>query len=438
MLKVLVIDQIGLSLDFCMRCLDFGHEVRLWIKPSESNKHMAEVGDGYVPKVKDWRPSMNWADLIVTTDNSSLMEELAPYQRKGYPVFGSNVAGAKLELDRQFGQAVFKKAGIKIMESTEFNDYDKAIEFVKKNPQRWVCKPNGDVDKALSYVSESPRDMIFMLERWKKENPQNQGFVLQPFKKGVEIAIGGWFGAKGWSKHFLTNFEFKKLLPGDHGPNTGEQGTVMKYSEDSKLADKLLIPLTSYLHSINYRGYFDMAAMVDVDEDGTPWPLEATSRPGWPCEIIAQALHVGDPAQWMLDLMNGEDTLEVLDEIAVGVVVTIGDYPFTQYTKRDFSGYPVYDTEPLLLEDIHLCEVKLGKAPDDEGNLVPTPVTCGDYVLVATGTDYSVKGAQMRANRAMKKVEIPLSPGWRDDIGERIKDQLPRLREHDYVPDWKY
>jgi hypothetical protein len=44
----------------------------------------------------------------------------------------------------------------------------------------------------------------------------------------------------------------------------------------------------------------------------------------------------------------------------------------------------------------------------------------------------------MRANRAMKKVEIPLSPGWRDDIGERIKDQLPRLQEHDYVPDWKY
>ena len=88
---------------------------------------------------------------------------------------------------------------------------------------------------------------------------------------------------------------------------------------------------------------------------------------GWPCEIIAQALHVGDPRNGCSTYLNGEDTLEVLDEIAVGVVVTIGDYPFTQYTKRDFSGYPVYDTEPLLLEDIHLCEVKLGKAPDDEG-----------------------------------------------------------------------
>jgi phosphoribosylamine---glycine ligase len=435
-MRILVIDQIGLSLDFCLRCLDFGHHVRLWVKPSDTNKHMAEMGDGYVPKVKEWKPSMQWADLIVTTDNSSLMEELEPYRLKGYPIFGSNPKGAEMELDRQKGQAIFKKAGIKIMESNEFNDYDKAIEFVKKNPVRWVCKPNGDCDKALSYVADSPRDMIFMLERWKKEQPQNQGFILQPFKKGIEVAVGGYFGSKGWCKHFLTNFEFKKLLPGEHGPNTGEQGTVMKYSGDCKLADKLLKPLTTYLHSIDYRGYYDMACMVD--EDGVPWPLEATSRPGWPCNIIAQALHVGDPATWMKDLLDGEDTLEVLDEVAVGVVVTIGDYPFTAYTGRDFSGYPIYDTEQLLLEDIHLCEVKLGKAPDNEGNLVPTPVTCGDYVLVATGTDYTVTGAQMRANRAMKKVEIPLSPGWRDDIGERLKGQLPTLQEHGYAEGWKY
>ena len=435
-MKILVIDQIGLSLDFCMRCSDVGHDVRLWIKPSEANKHMVEVGEGFVTKVKDWRPSMQWANLIVTTDNSSLMEELAPFQAKGYPIFGSNIKGAELELNRQKGQEVFKKAGIKVMEGTEFRDYDKAIEFVKKNPERWVSKPNGDVDKSLSYVSESPRDMIFMLERWKKENPQNQGFILQKFRKGIEIAIGGYFGPKGWGKNYLLNFEFKKLMPGEHGPATGEQGTVMKYTQDSPLVDKLLTPLTSYLHSIDYRGYYDMAAILD--DDGIPWPLEATSRPGWPCNIIAQALHVGDPAQWMKDLLDGEDTLEVLDEIAVGVVVTIGDYPFTVYTGRDFSGYPVYDAEPLVTEDIHLCEMKMGKAPDDEGNLMPTPVTCGDYVLVATGTDYSVTGAQMRANRAMKKVEIPLSPGWRDDIGERLKTQIPKLQDMGYCSDWKY
>jgi phosphoribosylamine--glycine ligase len=435
---VLVVDQIGLSLDFCMRCMDCGHEVRLWVKPPK-DKRRSSIGDGIVTKVPDWRASMGWADLIVTTDNSSLMEELEPYRKKGYPIFGSNVKGAEIELDRQKGQEIFKRAGIKVMDSTEFTDYDKAKDFVQKNMGRYVSKPNGDVDKALSYVSDSPRDMIFMLDKWKIENPQNQGFILQPFRKGVELAVGGWFGSKGWSKYFLENFEFKKLMPGEHGPNTGEQGTVMRYTEDSKLADKLLTPLTSYLHSIDYRGYFDMAAIID--EEGTPWPLEATSRPGWPCRIIQDALHVGDPAQWMLDALNGKDTLEVLDEIAVGVVVSIGDYPVTQYTGRDWSGYPVYDADDLLMEDIHLCEVKMGMAPDEVDGKIEyrkMPVTDGDYVCIATGTDYTVTGAQMRANRALRKIKIPSSPGWRDDIGERIKAQLPALQEHGYAEGWKY
>lgn len=440
-MKVLVIDQLGLSVDFCLQCLEVGHDVRLYVKPHKGTTKPNPIGNGLVKKVQDWRASMQWADLIFLTDNSSLIDELEPYQKKGYPIFGCNKAGAELELDRQKGQDVFRKAGIKIMDATEFSDYDKAIEYVSKSMKRYVSKPNGDVDKALSYVSKSPKDMIFMLQRWKDKNPQNQGFLLQEFQGGIEMAVGGWFGKKGWSQWFLENFEHKKHMPGDLGVNTGEQGTVMRYSKDSKLADKLLKPLTSYLHSINYRGYFDMAAIIG--DDGTPWPLEATARPGWPCFIIQTALHLGDPAQWMLDLLKGEDTLEVMDEIATGVVVTIPDYPFTEYTGRDVRGFPVYheDHDVRMDNDIHLCEVEKGKAPQERGGKIETVdmvVTCGDYVCVATGTDFSVEGACKRAYRATKKIEIPNSPGWRTDIGKKMEKQLPELQDMGYAEGWKY
>lgn len=437
-MKILAVDCVGGMLDWCMRCLEAGHDVRLWVKPRDGEKRNP-IGDGYVDKVADWKTSMSWADLIVLSDNANLMEELEPYHAKGYPIFGPNTAGAKLELDRQFGQDVLKKVGVKIAPSTSFTDYDKAKEYVETKMERFVCKPNGDVDKSLSYVSKSPRDMIGMLDRWKKENPQNQGFLLQPFVRGIEIAIGGWFGKNGWSKWFLENVENKKHLPGDTGVSTGEQGTVMRYVKDSKLVDKLLTPLTSYLHSINYRGYLDVA--VIIDEEGTPWPLEFTTRPGWPCFTIQNTLHIGDPAQWMLDLLHGEDTLEVLDETAVGVVVSIPDYPFTQYTKRNCTGYPIYETERLVLEDIHFCEVMLGDVPDEEdGEIVHKkgPVTCGDYVLVATGTDFDIHGAQKRAKRALKTIEIPNSPGWRDDIGEKLERDLPVLQELGYALEWHY
>lgn len=437
-MKILAVDCIGGMLDWCMRCIEAGHDVRLWVKPRDNEKRNP-IGDGYVNKVADWKGSMQWADLIVLSDNANLMSELEPYFKKGYPIFGPNSAGARLELDRQFGQDVFKKVGIKITPSTSFTDYDTAKKYVESKMERFVSKPNGDVEKALSYVSKSPRDMIGMLDRWKVENPQNQGFILQPFVRGIEMAIGGWFGKNGWSKWFLENVEFKKHLPGDTGVNTGEQGTVMRYVKDSKLVDKLLTPLTSYLHSINYRGYLDVA--VIIDEDGTPWPLEFTTRPGWPCFIIQSALHIGDPAQWMLDLLHGEDTLEVLDETAIGIVVSIPDYPFTQYTKRNCTGYPIYNTERLVLEDIHFCEVMLGEVPDEEDDRIvykKGPVTCGDYVLIATGTDFDIHGAQKRAKRALKTIEIPNSPGWRDDIGEKLERDLPVLQELGYALEWHY
>ena len=437
-MKILAVDCIGGMLDWCMRCIEAGHDVRLWIKPRDGEKRNP-IGDGYVNKVADWKGSMQWADLIVLSDNAHLMPDMEAFHRKGYPIFGPNAAGAKLELDRQFGQDVFKKVGIKTMPATSFTDYDKAKEYVLSKMERFVSKPNGDVDKALSYVSKSPRDMVGMLDRWKVENPQSQGFILQPFVRGIEMAIGGWFGKNGFSKWYLENIEHKKHLPGDTGVNTGEQGTVMRYVKDSKLVDKMLTPLTSYLHSINYRGYVDVA--VIIDDDGVPWPLEFTTRPGWPCFIIQSALHIGDPAQWMLDLLHGEDTLEVLDETAVGVVVSIPDYPFTQYTKRNCTGYPIYETERLVLEDIHFCEVMLGDVPDEEdGEIVykKGPVTCGDYVLVATGTDFDIHGAQKRAKRALKTIEIPNSPGWRDDIGEKLERDLPVLQELGYALEWHY
>src|SRR6202453_3314694 len=160
-----------------MQCIEAGHDVRLWVKPRDGEKR-SPIGDGYVKKVADWRAHMGWADLIVLTDNANLMDEMEPYHKKGYPIFGPNKAGADLELNRQLGQNVFKKVGIKTMPSMEFKDYDTAKKYVEKTMERFVSKPNGDVDKALSYVSKSARDMIGMLDRWKVENPQSQGFIL--------------------------------------------------------------------------------------------------------------------------------------------------------------------------------------------------------------------------------------------------------------------
>jgi phosphoribosylamine--glycine ligase len=191
---------------------------------------------------------------------------------------------------------------------------------------------------------------------------------------------------------------------------------------------------------MNYRGYIDVATIID--KQGTPRPLEFTARPGWPCFVIQSALHRGDPAQWMADALEGRDTLEYVDEIAVGVVIGYGDFPYGQIPRKDLTGFPITCPEEEVRENVHLCDAKMGDAPHTEdGQTVygPTRVTCGDYVAVCTGTDYTVAAAARRAYRSVKKLEITGSPHWRNDIGKRLEHELPEVQEHGYCEDgWEY
>src|SRR6185312_3846374 len=126
------------------------------------------------------------------------LQDLVVWRRRGLPILAPSPEAASLELLRDKGQESFKSAGLDVMPSTSFEDYDTAIEFVKKNMKRYVSKPDGDADKALSYVSKSPQDMVSMLMRWKKTQKQKREFILQEFVPGIEMAVGGWFGSHGF------------------------------------------------------------------------------------------------------------------------------------------------------------------------------------------------------------------------------------------------
>jgi phosphoribosylamine--glycine ligase len=442
-MKLLIIDQFdcGFSVDLAIKSANHGHEVRVYMRNNFDGTR-CENGDGMdcFKKVADWESSMDWADLIFVTDNSRFIQKLESYRRKGYPIYGCNVEGARWEQDREYGAAIFERAGIPIIPTTKFAKYDEAIAFVLKNSdKRYVSKPIGDGAKDMSYCSKDWRDMVFMLNKWKKSNAYGGEFILQEFHAGSEMAVGGWFGLDGFSKYFLENWEFKKLMSGDYGPATGEQGTVMRYTEKSLLADKVLKPLEGFLHGIGYSGYIDVNCIID--SKGNPWPLEFTTRPGWPLFQIQQALHLGDPIQWMSDSLMGKDTLKVRDGIACGIVVSQPDYPYGTVKKRDNTGYPIFDmTMEDATKNIHLSEVKMGYGPGKDGkNNEPCLVTAGSYVLTVSGVGDTVEAARDTCYKTFKKkVNMINSPMVRDDIGKKLEHMLPELQKNGYCKDIVY
>ncbi len=442
-MRILILDAGSNCLDWAMRCKNFGHEVKWWDKP-RPNGTCRRAGEGIIDKITDFqeiqRKWLHWADLIYLPDNAHYLDMLEPYRKLGYPIYMGSAEAAQLELDRAVGQEAMKKAGIPIMSSVEFKDYDAAIKFVQKNPEFLVSKPSGDANKALSYVAHDAADLTFMLERWSKREDlvkaaKTEGFILQEKKKGAEMAVGGFFGPGGWSQYFIENYENKKLMDGDLGVATGEMGTLVQVVKESKLADKVLLPITKKLEELGYVGYIDNNCIIDL-ETGEPWPMEWTMRDGWPLRHNLTALIKNeDPAQWMLDMINGEDTLEMSEgEICISVVMAIPDFPYSKLTNKEVTGIPIYgDIDP---DHIHLSEVMLGEAPIMAGDKVirlPMPVTCGDYVLVATGCGETITGARRSAYSAIKKIRMPNSPFYRLDIGKgRMVKQLPGLKSLGY------
>lgn len=435
-MRILLIDNAGLMTDFALRCQDAGHEVRWFIRQTRMTECIGKgLLTGKCKLIDDYNVWARWADLIYLADNVRYLHDMERWRAEGIPVVGPSVDLAAWETDRQAGQQVLKKAGVKVPEFKTFTDYDTAISYVKREGRAFVSKPCGDEeDKSLSYVAKSPADMVYMLERWKKNHRHKDAFILQERVKGVEMAVGGWFGPEGFMPGWCENWEFKKLMAGDTGPATGEMGTIVRVVEKSKLADMVLEPVVSKLEAMDYVGYVDVNCIID--EHGTPWPLEFTMRPGWPLFNIQTGMipEGTDPANWLYDLANGEPTNPFrMNEVACGVVMAIPDFPYSKFTRKDVHGIPIYNlnNKNRYRHHIHPCEVQWGEAPTDvSGKVVNLPcmTTAGDYLLVGSGIGESVRAARAKAYRALESLEVPNSPFWRPDIGQRLKKQLPMIQ----------
>lgn len=425
-------------LGIAMRFQNDGHEVRLWQKAKAPGERSV-VGEGFVRLVEEWRIWVKWADLIWIADNVMYHDDLDRYFAQGYPIFGCNREAAQLELDREAGQNVLDKCGIEIIPYQAFTNYDKAIAFVRANKEVYCSKPMGDGARELSFVPQTRADLIFKLQRWKEEAKLKSGFMLQKKVDGIEMAVGGWFGPGGWSQWKCENWEHKKMLNDDLGVNVGEQGTVLRYVKKSALFDQVLLPCTDYLQKIKYVGYVDMNCIVQ--KQGDVGCLEWTLRDGQPLRHIQQALHLEDSAEWMLDLVQGRDTLEVSEDVAVGVVLSHGDYPYGSYTQKQNMGFPVRGLDDEAAHQVSYVEMMMGVAPVEDGHDCPeeeVPVTAGDYVAVITGTDNTVSGAAGKCYDTFWKLNFPSNKGGRTDIGKRLKKEIPKLQALDFAEGMTY
>jgi phosphoribosylamine--glycine ligase len=424
-MKIFILDTDGVGLNMALRAQDAGHDVRLYQNPFHGGR-LNPAGQGLVKKVNAWRPSMGWADLILLTNNAKYQDDLSLFYNQRYPIIGANKASAELELDRGVGQRVLEDHGIEVLPYTVCEGYTEALNYVRTQTDGVACKPWGGLDdKSLTFVAADADEAEFMLGHWKSLGIKIGKLMFQKKCDGPEMAVSAWVGPHGFNKAINESWEHKKHLAGDLGCNTGEQGTVVRYVTKSTLFNRVLKPLEDHLVGLGYVGNVDVNCRID-ENTGTPYPLEFTMRFGWPAQNILMTLHEGDPFDWLRDLWEGKDTLKVKRELAVGVVMTHGQYPFVG-NRTDDEGFPVRGVTPENYPFIAWTSVMAGDAPKN-GARKPALVTAGDYVCVATGHGTRVSEANKAALSVADEIKWPSNRGYRRDIGARLKKELPILQ----------
>jgi phosphoribosylamine--glycine ligase len=409
----------GLIGDIAWQVSKEGHEVRYYIKDQKE----ADIGDGFVAKSENPENDAEWADIIVFDDTLGQGEKAQALRAQGKKVIGGSAYSDRLEDDRSFGQEELKKAGVNIIPYREFDSFDEAMEHVVKNPDRYVIKPSGEAQnvKRRLFVGEEEdgQDVIRMLDAYKRAfSDEIKVFQLQRRITGVEVAVGAFFNGKQFVYPININFEHKKLFPGNLGPPTGEMGTSMFWSPPNQLFNQTLLKMESKLAEEGYVGYIDVNCMVNGNGI---YPLEFTSRFGYPTISIQQAGMTTPIGQFFWDLANGNDPkLRVKSGFQIGVRIVVPPFPFDDNeTFESFSRNAAIVFKKPPNDEYHIEDVK-----QVNGQWVVAGTS--GVILIVVGLGQTMKQAQSQVYSRIKNVMIP-NMYYRTDIGDRWDEDSDRL-----------
>jgi hypothetical protein len=134
----------------------------------------------------------------------------------------------------------------------------------------------------------------------------------------------------------------------------------------------------------------------------------------------------------MADLVHGKDTFETFDEIALGILIVHGDFPYGKDGKEAWDGFPIAGIGKTALPYVHFQMVREGAYESAEGRKTGI-LTAGKYLMVVSGTGETVMEAQERAYDVAWKIQMPSNTMFRTDIGDRLRADLPILHRLGYA-----
>ena len=198
----------------------------------------------------------NAIDAVVCGPEQPLTEGLADqFEAQNIPVFGPKKEVAKLEGSKAFAKMVMAEAGIPTAEYKVVNSREDcknvAFSMLRKSGGT-VIKASGLAGGKGVFVCRSAEDIENGLERlFSKMTLASETIVVEEILEGRECSFFTFLGDSGDAPLGFA-VDFKRLLDGDEGPNTGGMGCYtpvewLPENAEDEVNKKIIWPLLATL-----------------------------------------------------------------------------------------------------------------------------------------------------------------------------------------------
>ncbi len=341
------------------------------------------------------------------------------FNSENLPIFGPTKNAAQLESSKEFAKAFMQRHNIPTARYMVFTDPALAHEHVNKNVDiPIVIKADGLAAGKGVVIAQTLKEAhvtIDMMLIDGKMGSAGSKIIIEEFLQGEEVSF--IVAVDGTNVLPLaTSQDYKKLLDGDNGPNTGGMGAfspagkVFNEQLQNKVMANVISPTISGLkkEGIIYKGF--LYAGLIIAEDSTPRVLEYNCRLGDP---ETQPILFRLKSSFLNLIEHGiNQSLSLYDinwdsRCAISSVIAAQGYPGNPLTGTRITDIP--PNQP----GIHLFHA--GTENKDGGLRVN-----GGRIICVTALGNDISHARAKVYDHLEKIDIPGSQ-FRKDIGLRMK-----------------
>ena len=345
------------------------------------------------------------AHLYVIGPEQPLVDGLADRLRsEGRLVFGPGADGARLEGSKAWMKDVLAEAGVPTARYGAFTELEPAVQFLKSLPGLYVVKTDGLAAGKGVLVTESLDEAVDDA-RAKLSGAAfgaaGRTVVIEEGLTGPELSVLAVCDGRR-AVPLPPARDFKRLLDGDAGPNTGGMGAyspVAAAGPDvvAEVMSAAVEPTVAALRArgIDYRGVLYVGLMLTPDG---PKVLEYNVRFGDPEAQVVLPRFSSDLAAFLAEAASGDLRTEprFVDDACVTVVLAAAGYPTSPRRDDVIAGIEAAEA----LDGVTVF--RAGVADDGEGR----PVTAGGRVLNVCAMAPTVEEARRRAYEGVQRISF--------------------------------